>query len=86
MEGGGRGRWRSRGRRRSDITAASWVRAANSVITWSHTEGAGRRSCENKHMEAMQEAKPRFSISASHRGAIITAARERSYGGREIKV
>lgn len=49
---------RGRGRRRSDITAASWVRAANSVITWSHTEGAGRRSCENKHMEEMQEAKP----------------------------
>lgn len=30
----------------SDITAASWVKAANSVITWSHTEGAGRRSCK----------------------------------------
>ncbi len=28
----------------SDITAASWVKAANSIITWSHTEGAGRRS------------------------------------------
>lgn len=44
---------------RGDITAASWMRAANSVITWSHTEGAGRRSCKNKHMEAMQEANPR---------------------------
>lgn len=54
----GGGKTEEGGRRRSDITAASWVRAANSVITWSHTEEAGRRSCENKHMEAMQEAKP----------------------------
>jgi len=49
----------------SGVTAASWVRAANSVITWSHTEGAGRRGCKINTMEAMQKANPQDLVLVS---------------------
>lgn len=42
-----------------DITAASWVKAANSVVTWSHTEGAGRRSCKINTWRQCRRQTPR---------------------------
>lgn len=72
MRGGQR--WRSE----SGVTAASWANAADSsVITWSHTEGAGRRGCKINTMEAMQEANPPEScfsirVSLSLLGSVVT--------------